>query len=172
MPDIVVVLFDSSVRREESGFCNINQHLLCPCFSVCVISQCLIFLLNIIVEVKQCHKPVFAYQFVVQSFEIFFVAKCQHLFTYNEVNTFLDAFVIFINISGAVVSFLVMLDNFLTGFTEDIDVIFTNQFADLNISAIHSSQSNGTVQHELHVTCTTCLFGSQGDLLRNIACRE
>ena len=40
-----------------------NQHLLCPCFSVCVISQCLIFLLNIIVEVKQCHKPVFAYQF-------------------------------------------------------------------------------------------------------------
>ena len=77
VPDIVVVLFDSSVRREESGFCNINQHLLCPCFSVCVISQCLIFLLNIIVEVKQCHEPVFAYQFVVQSFEIFFVAKCQ-----------------------------------------------------------------------------------------------
>ena len=27
-----------------------------------------------------------------------------------------------------------MFDNFLTGFTEDIDVIFTNQFADLNIA--------------------------------------
>ena len=109
---------------------------------------------------------------MVQSFKIFFVAKCQHLFAYDEVNTFFDAFVIFINISGAVVCFLIMFDNFLTGFTEDIDVIFANQFADFNVSAIHSSQSNSTVQHELHVTCTTCFFGSQGDLLGNIACRE
>ena len=109
---------------------------------------------------------------MVQSFKIFFVAKCQHLFAYNEVNTFFDAFVVVVDSFGAVISLLIMLDNFLTGFTEDIDVIFANQFADLNVSAIHSSQSNGTVQHELHVTCTTCLFGSQGDLLRNIACRE
>ena len=44
MPDVVVIFCDGSVRREESGFCNIDQSSAAPVLLVSsVISHCLLF---------------------------------------------------------------------------------------------------------------------------------
>ena len=65
-----------------------------------------------------------------------------------------------------------MLDDFLTGFAEDVDVVIAYQVVDLHVGSVHGSQGNGSVQHELHVSGSAGLFGCQGDLLGDIAGRD
>ena len=94
------------------------------------------------------------------------------LVSYDKVYCTTDAIVFLIEISGAVVSLFIVFDNLLTGLTKDIDVILAYQLADLHICTIHGSQCYSTVEHELHVSCSTCLLGSKRDLLGDIAGRD
>ena len=65
-----------------------------------------------------------------------------------------------------------MLDHFVAGCAEYKDIVVAYSLVDLYICSVLCSQSYGAVEHELHVSCSAGLFGSKGDLLGNIACRD
>ena len=65
-----------------------------------------------------------------------------------------------------------MLDDFLAGLAEDVDVIFAYQITDLDIGAVHCAEGYRAVQHELHISGSAGFFGSKGDLFRDITCRD
>ena len=98
--------------------------------------------------------------------------KLQHRFADNEIYVFLNVCITIINSSGIVIHLLIMFDNFIAGFTKDINIILANQITDLHICTIHSAKCNCTIQHKFHISGAACLFGSQGDLLRNITGRN
>ena len=64
------------------------------------------------------------------------------------------------------------MDDLFAALTKDIDVVVSDCFGDLHVCTVHGSESQGTVQHEFHVSCSGCLFGSKADLLREIAGRD
>ena len=67
---------------------------------------------------------------------------------------------------------VLIIDNFLCGQTEDECILLAYLFYDLHVSAVHGSQGQGAVQHELHVTGTGCFLTCGRDLLRDICCCE
>ena len=88
MPDVVVIFCDGSVRREESGFCNIDQSSAAPVLLVSsVISHCLLFTDYIGVEIRKSLEPVFADQLILETFQVFFITEGKHFLTCEEVDT-------------------------------------------------------------------------------------
>ena len=65
-----------------------------------------------------------------------------------------------------------MINNLVAGSTEDVDIIITHQFMDLDVGTILCTQSYRTVEHEFHVTGAAGFLGGQRDLLGNITCRN
>ena len=43
---------------------------------------------------------------------------------------------------------------------------------DFHVGSVVGAQGNGSVQHEFHVAGAAGFLGGQGDLLRNVACRD
>ena len=103
---------------------------------------------------------------------MFLFTKLQHRLADNKIYILFNISISLINCSGIVIHLLIMLDNFITGLTKDINIILANQITDLHICSVHSTKSNSTIQHKLHVSSTACLLGSQGNLLGNIAGRD
>ena len=64
---------------------------------------------------------------------------------------------------------VLIFDNLICGKSENEGVFFSNFLYDLNICTVHRSESQGAVQHELHVTGTGSLFTCGGNLLGNIS---
>ena len=67
---------------------------------------------------------------------------------------------------------VLIVDNFLCGQTEDKGILFAHFFYDLHVGTVHGSQSQGTVQHELHVTGTGRFLTCGRNLLGDICCRK
>ena len=64
---------------------------------------------------------------------------------------------------------VLIFDNLICGKSEDKGVLLSNFLNDLYVCTVHGSKSQGTVQHELHVTGTGSLFTCGGNLLGNIS---
>ena len=52
-PDVSVVLFDCSVRGEEAGFCDVDEHHLSPSVSVFICLKNLVLLLDIAFKIEK-----------------------------------------------------------------------------------------------------------------------
>ena len=83
-----------------------------------------------------------------------------------------DTLVFVVEILCTVICFLIVIDNLLTGLTEDIDIILTYQLADLHICTIHSTKCHSTVKHKFHVSGSAGFFGCKRNLLGDIAGRD
>ena len=94
------------------------------------------------------------------------------LVSYDKIYCTTNALVFLIKISRAVVSLFIVLDDLLTGLTEDIDILPAYQLADLHVCTIHGSQCYRTVEHKLHVSGSAGLFGCKRNLLGDIAGRD
>ena len=65
-----------------------------------------------------------------------------------------------------------MSDYFITGLTKDVNILFSNQIADLHICSIHSTERNRTIEHKLHISGTTGFLGCKRNLLGNVTGRN
>ena len=173
MPDIIIIFFNSPVRREESGLCDIDQSSAAPVFLICgVVSHCLLFTYHIGVEIRKSLEPVFPDQFILETFQMFLIAEGEHFFAGEEVNRTTKVRVCLVPVFCTVITDCIAVDDLFATLTKDIDVVVSDCFGDLHVCTVHGSESQGTVQHEFHVSCSGCLFGSKADLLREIAGRD
>ena len=83
-----------------------------------------------------------------------------------------DLFIIDIVINCIIIHLAVMLDNLFTGFSEDVDIFIPYKLMDFYVGSIFCSHCHSPVQHEFHVTCSTCFFGCKRNLFRNITGRD
>ena len=65
--------------------------------------------------------------------------------------------------------FRIAADDLVAGFAKDIDVFRAYQLADFHVRAVHGAQRYRAIEHEFHVARTAGLFGSQGNLLGDVA---
>ena len=169
MPDIIIIFFNSPVRREESGLCDIDQSSAAPVFLICgVVSHCLLFTYHIGVEIRKSLEPVFPDQFILETFQMFLIAEGEHFFAGEEVNRTTKVRVCLVPVFCTVITDCIAVDDLFAALTKDIDVVVSDCFGDLHVCTVHGSESQGTVQHEFHVSGSGCFFGSKADLFRKI----
>ena len=89
----------------------------------------------------------------METFQTFFVAKSQEVFTHDEVNQWLDG-CFFIEITRHISIVGIEVDNSLAILAKDIDVVIANELMNFHIGTIFGTQSQGTIEHEFHVTGT------------------
>ena len=111
-------------------------------------------------------------ELIVKPVQRYFVTFCAHFFRDQEVNGTLQVCVSLVIGVRVIGSLFVEADDLIRGLTERIDVLRSDQFGDLDVGAVHRSEGDCAVQHELHVGCAGCLFGCQGDLFGDIRCRD
>ena len=134
MPDVVVIFCDGSVRREESGFCNIDQSSAAPVLLVSsIISYCLLFTDYIGVEIRKSLEPVFADQLILETFQVFFITEGKHFLTCKEVDRTVKIRVCLIPVSRAVVACCIAVDDLFAALSKDINVVISNCFGDFYI---------------------------------------
>ena len=91
--------------------------------------------------------------------------------TGDKVNQRTDA-VALIETMWMVGAIRIVVNNRLTVLSKDVDVFIAYQFVNFHVGTVIGTDGQGTVQHEFHVTSTGRLLRSQGNLLRNICCRN
>ncbi|KNC22834.1 hypothetical protein FF38_08040 [Lucilia cuprina] len=88
--------------------------------------------------------------------------------TSDLINTLLNLRIAVVVIVG-IVALSLKSFNFIDGHTENEDVFIAHLFGHFNISTIQSTNGQGTVQHEFHVTSTGSFSTSSGDLFGQIS---
>ena len=117
--------------------------------------------LNVIFQIDECHEPVLVQDVIVQSLQVLLMTDLHALWSDDKVDGFLDHRTLFIIVSGYIIRIFVVIDDGLRINAEHVDVVITDQIANLHIRAVCCTQCHGTVQHELHVGRTGGLLGSQ-----------
>ena len=56
--------------------------------------------------------------------------------------------------------------------TEDKNILVSYRFVDFHVSTVHCTKGNSTVNHQLHVTCTTGFFSRQRNLFTDFTGRD
>ena len=163
---------DGTVRREESGLCDIDELLLVPALAVIEVVKHLLFGADIILYVEECHEPVFRDQLVMQSLKTHRIAHAFHLTANNEIDQLVNQRHIVVIIPCLVALGLIELHDLFRFLSEDVDIVIANQLVNLDIRAILCSQRDGSIQHELHVAGSRCFLRSEGDLLGDVRCRN
>ena len=172
MPDILVILCNGTVGGEEACFCDVDQALLVPCIFVLVVFVYSFFCLDVLFQVEQRHEPVFVQDLFVESLQANFVADGKQFITYNKVYQFCNFRIGIVDVFGAICCICIQINDILWSLSENVDVFFSNQIANLNVCTVLGSKGQSTIQHEFHVSGSGSLFGSQGDLLGDICCRD
>ena len=89
----------------------------------------------------------------METLQAFFISKGQEVFTHDEVNKWLDG-CFFVEVTRYISIVCIEVDNSLAILTEDIDVVIANELMNFHIGPIFGTQSQGTIEHEFHVTGT------------------
>ena len=111
-------------------------------------------------------------ELVVQTAEVFGMASRQHLRAGQEIDRPTDVRVSLIPLLRDVVPRSVAVDNLIGGLAEDVDIVLADLLRDLDVRAVHRTERERAVQHELHVAGTGRLLRREADLLREVAGRN
>ena len=177
MPDIFDILFDGSVGRELADVCHVEDGHLSPALLVFVSLTDIMLRLDVGAEILEDEvavrgiHAVSLQQAVVEGTEELGVLgrEC----TVDQLDQHLaDLFVGVEDFHGVIAAVLLIVHDLIRGKTEDKGILFANFFYDLDVGAVHGSQSHRAVEHELHVACARCFFTGCGNLLRDICCSD
>ena len=77
-----------------------------------------------------------------------------------------DLLIGFKYVHGIVIVLTVHIAHSVSAHTEDVYIIHSDLFTDLNIGAVHRTDGYGTVHHEFHIAGTACFLAGCGKLFR------
>ena len=153
MPDISYILFNGSVRGELAGACRIENGHSVPGLAVSVSFIDLRTCLGIRSEVFQNEVNILVDQRIEQFTESLCIAigicAVHHL-----IHDSADICILLIDLSRIITAVGFITHNFIGAHTEDKGILAADFLNDLHVGAVHCTQCNGTVQHELHIACT------------------
>ena len=85
---------------------------------------------------------------------MFRLSVFHHFFPGEEVDGAAQVGIPFVPVGRTVIALCVAVDNLFAALTEDVDIFLSNRLADLHVGAVHCSEGQRAVQHELHVSCS------------------
>ena len=169
MPDFIHILLNGSVGCKFAGTSHIENCALSP--AGCIPVSRFHFLLRLCIGLEILQDEISIrlvggqgiQQGIIQRTEQLLVCGigsvnqlCQHLV---DIRIFLEY------LHGIIPAMVLILNHLVRGQTEDKGILFSNLFHNLHICTVHGSQSQCTIEHELHIARTGSLLAGSGNLL-------
>eukprot|EP00047_Mylnosiga_fluctuans_P003292 m.228426 g.228426 ORF g.228426 m.228426 type:complete len:867 (+) comp11740_c0_seq1:45-2645(+) len=167
LPDLAGILLDRAIAREEAAGRDVEDALAGPALLVAELVADAVLHRDVRREVRQQAEPVAVDQQRVDEVVEAVRRVGREVAVADLVEDLLELGVALVVLDGIVAALLERLD-LLDGHAEDEDVVLADLLQHLDVRTVESADSQGTVDHELHVAGARGLGAGRADLLREI----